>query len=430
MSHHGIRIMLSAGMITAALASSSAHAAPSVLTLHSFAGPGAADGTSPTGGVLLGAGVNGANIVYGTTPEGGAGGNGIVFALTPPKAPKTLWKETILTSFAGTTDGGVPFGSLIKGANGTLIGTTYGGTYGTVFTLTPPVPPATAWTRTVIFRFKAGSLSAAPFGGVVRDPATGYLYGSASQGGAFGHGTIFQLTPPASGSGEWTETILHSFQGQAAGDGDQPSSALIRSKKTLYGTTAAGGTAGQGTVFSQTLPNALVPHGHYKLLYAFQGDINGGGAPVGGLAIDTSGALYGTTAAGGNPAPNGGGTVFKLAAPAGGVGSWTRYTLHNFTDATDGSVPYAGLTLDGTGALWGMTTKGGGANAYGTLFKVTPAGVGGVNASFEVMHVFTDNQGPALPGLGGVVIDKAGRVYGSSQFGGVNGYGTIFRYQP
>jgi uncharacterized repeat protein (TIGR03803 family) len=158
-------------------------------------------------------------VLYGTTLSGGSGpfpdcyfdteiGCGTVFQLTPPATPGGAWTESVIYNFAGGIgEGAYPYASLVLGKNGVLYGTTsYGGT--------------------------SASGSACPSDA---NP---------------GCGTVFQLTPPATPGGAWTETILHGFTGQD-GDGAVPYGGLTLSPSgTLYGTTAAGGTAGGGTVFS------------------------------------------------------------------------------------------------------------------------------------------------------------------------------------
>jgi uncharacterized repeat protein (TIGR03803 family) len=160
---------------------------------------------------------------------------------------------------------------------------------------------------------------------------------------------VFKVTPSG------TETVLHSFGG-AYGANPYFSGVVRDTAGNLYGTTTAGGANGFGTVFK------LSPTGTETVLHSFANDGTDGFSPYAGLAIDTKGNLYGTTYFGG---ASGFGTVFKLT-PTG-----TETVLHSFANnGTDGFDPYAGLALDKAGILYGTTLEGG-ANGFGTVFKIT-----------------------------------------------------------
>jgi len=169
-----------------------------------------------------------------------------VFELTPTAGGS--WSEAVLHDFIPYgTDGYYPGGSVIFDTAGSLYGTTYngGGTYngGTVFKLTPTV--GGGWTETLLHSFGRGVDGANPIAGVTFD-ASGNLYGTAIDGGPYRWGTVFKLTPSA--SGVWTETLVHSF-GHGT-DGAQPYGGLIFGPDgTLYGTTDLGGPNAGGTVF-------------------------------------------------------------------------------------------------------------------------------------------------------------------------------------
>jgi uncharacterized repeat protein (TIGR03803 family) len=200
--------------------------------LHAFPKTGS-DGQTPYAGVIQGSDGN----IYGTTYFGGAHGFGTVFKVTPGGT------ETVLYSFAGGSDGEHPYASVVQGSDGNFYGTTYqGGSsgYGTVFKITP------SGTETVLYTFAGGSSDGAnPEGGVIQG-SDGNLYGNTLQGGASGDGIVFKLT--LSG----TETILHAFAGSS--DGANPEATLVQgSDGNLYGSTAAGGTKGDGTFFKVAL---------------------------------------------------------------------------------------------------------------------------------------------------------------------------------
>jgi uncharacterized repeat protein (TIGR03803 family) len=231
---------------------------------------------------------------------------------------------------------------LIQDPAGNLYGTTAGGGtagQGTVFRLA-----ADGSAFTTLHEFN-GTDGASPHGALIQDPA-GNVYGTTTGGGAFGQGTVFQLA--ADGS---TFIILHEFNGT---DGASPHGALIQDPAgNLYGTTAGGGTAGQGTVFRLAADGSA-----FTTLHEFNG--TDGASPHGALIQDPAGNLYGTTAGGGAA---GQGTVFRLA----GDGS-TFATLHEFNGA-DGAIPVAGLVQAPDGNLFG-TTSAGGADASGVVFRL------------------------------------------------------------
>lgn len=250
--------------------------------LYSFTGGD--DGGYPQAGLLYVRGT-----LYGTTTSGGpyAYSGGTVFKLSPDGTESTLY------SFNVFTDGASPEASLIVDSDGNLYGTTtssgaFG--YGTVFEV------ASDGTQTTLYDF--GSVlndGAFPEGGLVRD-SLGNFYGTTTQGGAYGVGTIFELTS----AGE--EIILHNFTGA---DGSGPYGSLVRSAKgNLFGTTGYGGSnrcvPGCGTIFE------LTPAGKFTSLRFTGGD---GEHPLAGLVRDSAGNLYGTTSSGG---AWGWGTVFKV----------------------------------------------------------------------------------------------------------------------
>jgi uncharacterized repeat protein (TIGR03803 family) len=150
------------------------------------------------------------------------------------------------------------------------------------------------------------------------------------------------------------ETVLYRFGGSP--DGSNPLARLVLDAQgSLYGTTWRGGTDGDGTVFK------LDASSNETVLYSFTG--KSGLAPYGDLVLDAQGNLYGTTTRGG---AHSSGTVFKVDA------SGNETVLHSFTGQNgDGAVPYAGLVMDGQGNLYGTTSRGG-ADGFGTVFKLTP----------------------------------------------------------
>jgi len=291
--------------------------------LHSF-GPNG-DGTHPYAALAIGGG----GVLYGTTNGGGNSNSnsGTVFSLTPPgpdgTPPGGTWTESVLYSFAAQDgDGANPTASLLIGSGGALYGATYGGGnlgYGTVFKLAPGSP----WTETVLYSFTGQNADGAnPYANLTMG-RNGTLYGTTQHGGSAGAGAVFQLQPPGGvHSGPvavWTESVLYSFQGPAAGDGANPTAGLlIGGSEALYGATYGGGTL-SGTVFKLTPPTDAPGRGGTPpdaswtetLLATF--DSFDGAGPAAGLVWGPDGALYGTTIYGGTFND---GTVFEARPEA------------------------------------------------------------------------------------------------------------------
>ncbi len=405
------------------------------------------DGVSPYAGLLQG----GDGALYGTTVSGGTFGRGTVFRLKPDGTG-----YAILHSFTGT-DGNSPYATLLQGNYGALYGTTSsGGSYvncthgcGTIFRIQPD---GTGFTVIHVFD---GSRGATPKAGLVRgsDGALyGTTYGGASTNCTLGCGTIFRLQPNAKGL-----TILHSFTGA---EGANPSAGLILgSDGALYGTTSSGGASGRGTAFTvkpdgtgfsvvhafnttEGSPTADLLHGSDGALYGTTGGDSasrtgtifkvatdgtgftvlqafiafpGGAYPQGNLVQGTDGALYGTTSAGG---AFGAGTIFTLN-PDG-----TGFTvLHTFDYSTDGANP-SPLLLGNDGALYGTTSEGA---PWGTIFSLRPDGTG-----FTLLHIFTTGEGSST---GGLLQGIGGALYGTTVAGEASascpsGCGTIFTLKP
>ena len=204
-----------------------------------------------------------------------------------------------------------------------------------------------------------------------------------------------------------TLTVLHSFAGSP--DGSTPYGSLVRdSSGNLYGTTYNGGTSFGGTVFKTT------PSGVTTVLHSFAGGFSDGQLPYAGLVMDASGNLYGTTSQGGTQND---GTVFKITQTG------TITILHSFTgtqQGSDGAEPYAGLTIDSSGNLYGTTYYGGKYN-MGTVFKTTSGGTTTVLYSFS--GVGSDGSNP----WGGVVRDSSGNLYGTTYYGGSGRQGVLFK---
>ena len=352
---------------------------PTERVLHRFRG--GSDGSAPSTDLIA----DKAGNLYGTTTNGGGGscqgGCGTVFELSPAAGGR--WTETVLYRFTGGNDGAIPQTGLTFDSAGNLYGTTiHGGTLGdgTVFQLTAPATSRSSWMLKVLHSFVGSTEGEYPWGSLVFDQA-GNLYGPTLFGGKFGGGTVFQLGAPARAGGAWTLHVLHHFRG--TNDGLDPVGALIMdSKGALYGTTYA------GTVFKEVPP----PQGHtawtLKTLYNFDSVLG----LSGGVLAGKNGILYGATALGGSANE---GTVFQLTPPLTRGGAWTATTLYEFAGGSDGEYPQNVLAADKDGNLYGATESGG-ASGLGTEFKLTPTQHGAWTKT--ILHNFTggsDGSGPA-----------------------------------
>jgi uncharacterized repeat protein (TIGR03803 family) len=330
-------------------------------------------------------------------------------------------RERILYTFQGIS-GANPAAPLVADAKGDLYGTAANGcayNYGCVFELSHS---AGRWTETVLYSF-SGSDGATPGTSVVLDSA-GNIYGTTSLGGDFNSGVAFKLTP--SSSGPWTETVLHSFG--SGTDGQVPSELILSPSGDLYGITQFGGTAsGQdngGTVYRLTFANNAWTE---TILYSFPGQFLGpdGDLPVGGLAIDKEGNLYGVTQAGGTA---GKGAVFTLARAA--DGSFTERIIHSF-HVSDGDLPNSTPVLDSAGNLYGTTYFGGNANicppdGCGVIYELTK----NANGSWSEIVLRELQKQDGWQAVGPVVFDRAGNLYAAAQAGGAYSWGSIYEITP
>jgi uncharacterized repeat protein (TIGR03803 family) len=330
--------------------------AQTLTTLYSFLDSFGSRPPDDPSGLIQATGGN----LYGTTFNGGANGSGTVFRITPSGMLTTLYSFCPLS---GCLDGGGPYAGLVQATNGDLYGTTccYGphgaGTAGTVFKITP------SGTLTTLHSFCSQTGcpdGAGPYGALVQ-ATNGDLYGTTSQSGAYGGGTVFKITPSG------TLTTLHSFCSQTGcPDGSPPTGLVQAASGDFYGTTMYGGASGLGTIFR------ITPSGTLATLYSFvcsQSACPDGTEPSAGLVQATDGNLYGTA----NGGANAGGTIFKIT-PSG-----TLTTLYSFcfqTGCTDGAYPSAGLVQATNGNFYGTTSEGGIGGACtgggcGTVFRLS-----------------------------------------------------------
>jgi uncharacterized repeat protein (TIGR03803 family) len=252
----------------------------------------------------------------------------------------------------------------------------------------------------VVHRFHGRYDGKTPAGRLIADEY-GNLYGTTTAGGAFRGGTIFKIAP------DGTETILHSLAPST--DGSHPRSGVaIDEQGNLYGTAESGGATDNGTIFK------IAPDGTFNVLHAFANAPYDGSQPFGDLILDKRGNLYGTTQYGGSKA---GGTIFKINR----AGKLTL--LHSFcldANCTDGGAPRGALVRAENGTLYG-TTEEGGAGSDGTVYSLTSDG------NYTVVYSFEGGDTDGADPTAGLILDKAGNLYGTTAYGGPSDYGSVFK---
>jgi uncharacterized repeat protein (TIGR03803 family) len=274
--------------------------------------------------------------------------------------------------------------------------------------LAATVPLAQAQTFNVVHEFTGGVDGALPEAALVGD-AAGNFYGTTFAGGTAGEGTVYKIES----TGE--EKILFTFSNS---NGSFPASALIQDQAgNLYG-TADEGPGGAGIVFK------LSPQGEQTVLHAFQGGLDRNPrVPSGGLLMDKAGNIYGATVFGGNGSCQFGcGTIYRLDSAG------SLHVLHQFSGGADGSKPFGGLSQDAAGNLYGVAQSGGNlscpefpASGCGTVFRLAK------NGMFKVLHTFQGGQDGATPQPGLLLDATTGNLFGVAADGGNSENGTVFR---
>lgn len=312
--------------------------------------------------------------------------------------------ETILHTF-NVSDGAMPEGSLIFDAAGNLYGTTAVGgfySYGTVFEMKPKA--GGGWTETVLHSFNGNGIDGTnPYSALVFDNS-GNLYGTTRAGGSDNVGTVFELKPTSSGT--WKETVLHSFKNNQVDGSDVYGSLVLDSSGNLYGTTYRGGSYSNGTVFELTRGQ----NGQWKEIVLHNFNSSDGENPFAGLVFDASGNLYGTTVSGG---AYGYGAAFELTPL--GNGQWSESVIYSFPD-----LPYAPLIIDPAGNLYGVTSGNDGLLSLGSVFELSPQAGGGWTET-----LIADRFPIGVP-FNGVVMDAAGNLYGTTDDIDGVGPGSVF----
>ena len=402
----------------------------------------------------------------------GANGLGWVLELSPydgvcsPVSPG--WCLTRSYSFQGFSvgDAEYPASSVVMDSKGNIYGASvYGGSVtgpncpygcGVIYELTPepeddicPTGSFTGngWCETILYNFTGGNNlnDSGPQSPLAVD-SQGNLYGTTWQSGP---GEVFELSPPSSPGGAWTETVLYTFCSLTnCADGSDPYNAgvVLDSQGNLYGTTKGGGQCGGcGVVYELSPPSGGGAPWTETIIFAFQegldSGLGGATAPFGGVVFDSNGNLYGTTEFGG---VNAWGNVYELSPPSIAGGSWTGTNLYSFCSVifcVDGRNPQSGVVLDSQGNIYGevSNTTQSEVLGYGTgaVYEISPPSSPGgawteqVLAGFNTAAGFTYGYGS----VDNLAIDPQGNIYGGLYSGGSdgcygNGCGVVFELSP
>jgi uncharacterized repeat protein (TIGR03803 family) len=279
----------------------------------------------------------------------------------------------------------------------------------------------------VLHSFTGGGDGYQPYASLTLDRG-GNLYGTTAEyGGIFpnvGTGTVFQMKHS---NGGWRLSTLYTFS-LSGNPGYGPVGGIVFGPDgALYGTTSVGGPTcggvGCGAVYRLT-PQASLCHSvscpwRISTLHNFQGgEVGDGQFPQDNLVFDAAGNLYGTTPAGGQ-GNNARGTVFQMSRSG---DSWTENILNTFSSG--GSQPRSGVTLDSAGNLYGTLTY-----YYGSVFKLSHSASGWTPTTLYGFQPGSDGHGPINP-AGGLIMDSAGNLYGTTAFGGTADGGIVFELSP
>jgi hypothetical protein len=420
--------------------------------------------------------------LFGATSGGGSTNRGVLFILVPPTSG-TNWTYYLINDFAGKFGGAAPLGSPLVFRNGAIeAATTGGGPWwsGGSHVLVPKkqkggqlgpprnliaIPPFWDEYADCLEDYDDYSeaspeefppdegedycddelgvlphvtLPPSSISVDVGDPAgtplfdnAGGLYVSQVESVPQG-GAVVHLTPPATKKTAWPQTVIYQF-GQTTGDLILPDGPVYRGAKgVLYGAAELGGAHDAGGIYALTPPAEGQTAWTETILWSF-GASGDGAEPVGNLLVLRDGTMFGTTRLGG---VNSAGTVFKLSPPAGGQSAWTETVLHGFSYTKDVQSPVGTLYRDASGNLYGAATQGG-TNFNGAIYELAKPAAGSTTWTESIVWSFTGGVDGAAP-LGGLIGDANGNIYGTTSKGGTagsvgrypEGYGTIFMLTP
>jgi uncharacterized repeat protein (TIGR03803 family) len=330
-----------------------------------FSFTGAASGSLP-GSALF---INHKGDLLASTVMGGATNRGTLFRLDRPTNGSKIWTEDVLADFTDLATGEDPLGDLLVRPDGTILGTTViGGAFnqGAIFQAVLSEGETTA-TETVLLSFNGTLDGFAPHDGIIEDRA-GHFFGTATGGGQFADGLVFQFTPPAGSARQWTAIPIFVFD---SANGSLPFGGLLAFKGSLFGVTFQGGPYNQGVVYQLIPPTQKGEPWTETILHVFTGGTDGG-SPESRLSPDGDGGFYGTAASAGT---GGLGNIFHLTPPTEPGGSWTLTPLHQFAGGDDGGAPSGDLLkLDGAifGTTQGTSSSTGTVTSSGTVYRVVP----------------------------------------------------------
>jgi len=281
-----------------------------------------------------------------------------------------------------------------------------------VFVLLGGVASAQGQGYRTLYRFQGGDDGWQPFGVPAVDK-DGNIYGTTLNGGANNWGTVFKLTAPRDRGGKWLKTILYNFTAQNQAN---PCWITMGGEGVLYG--IACGQESRGFIWELVPPLSDDGTWKFAILYTFTKD-NDGVNPSGKLALDAEGDLFGATELGGDLScdQEGCGTVFELKRPTKNGGKWHFQVLHTFTESPDGAQPWAGVTFDEKGNLYG-TTRGGGTNDWGAVYRLSPPNKNGRGWTESVIYSFDESNEDIISPEGPVAFDSSGNLYGTTPVGG------------